>query len=118
MVYPKHQVLPSSPRKKVKTSTAAYDFKTSTTQTIDIASSFPDQANEFTVICEMLGDCSTMIATNISTIKKNEEENAKNTSMLNNKVGELLHHVKSLEQRSEDTKDQTKASNEDSIKLN
>ena len=91
MVYPKHQVLPSSPRKKVKTSTAAYDFKTSTTQTIDIASSFPDQANEFTVICEMLGDCSTMIATNISTIKKVEEENTKNTSMLNKTFGELLH---------------------------
>ena len=118
MVYPKHQVLPPSPHKKVKTSTVTNDFKTSTTQTIDIASNFSDQANEFTAICEMLGNYSTMIARNLSTIKTIEEENAKNTAMLNRKIGELVHHVKSLEQRLGDTEDQTKASNEDSAELN
>ena len=118
MVYPKHQVLPSSPRKKVKTSTAAYDFKTSTTQTIDIASNFSDEANYFTAICEMLVNCNTMIATNIAYIKKIEEENAKNTAMLDKKFDELVHHAKSLEQRLEDTEDRTNTSNEDSAELN
>ena len=66
----------------------------------------------------MLGNCKTMIAINISTIKTIEEENAKNTAMLNRKIGELVHHIKSLEQRLGDTEDQTKASNEDSAELN
>ena len=120
MVYPKHHALPTSPRKKVKTSTMANYFKTSTTTTIDVASSsnFSDQANKFAVICEMLGNCNTMIATNILTIRKIEEENAKNTAVLNKKFGELLHRVKNLEQRLGDTEDQTKASNEDSAELN
>ena len=90
----------------------------STTTTIDIAYNFSDQANEFAVICEMLSNCNIMIATDMSTTKTIEEENAKNTAMLDKTVGELIHHAKSLEQRLGGTKDQTKASNEDSAELN
>ena len=115
MVYPKHQALDPSARKKVKTSTTTND--TPTTTTIDIASKFSDQANESAVICEMLGNCYNDCYKYVNN-QDNWRGKCQEHSDLNKTVSELLHHIKSLEQRLEDTKDQIKASNEDSAELN
>ena len=41
----------------------------------------------------MLGNFNTMIATDTFSVKKMEEDNAKNTSILKNKFDALLHHI-------------------------
>ena len=64
MVYPKHLALPSSPRKKAKTSLTVNDFKTATTTTAAAASSLSYQAGEFAVTSKISRKHNSMIATN------------------------------------------------------
>ncbi len=122
MVYPKHQALPSSPHKKVKTSSVTNYFKASIAPTTDIASvsSDPrsDQTNAFHVICEMLGNYNAMMSTIAASSKKLEEESASNAATLNEKFDELLDHVERLERRVGDMEDGTEANAESGAEMN
>mmetsp|Transcript_22768 Transcript_22768/g.41081 ORF Transcript_22768/g.41081 Transcript_22768/m.41081 type:complete len:170 (-) Transcript_22768:86-595(-) len=119
MVYPKHQALSSTPpRKKVKTLTMSNNnFKTTATTTTDAASDDePYQENSFTVIYEMFSNYNTMLATNMLAIKKMKEKNAKDTALLNGKLGDILRRVRSLDRRLGDLEVETKANTENNVK--
>eukprot|EP00584_Thalassiosira_punctigera_P009253 CAMPEP_0172535940 /NCGR_PEP_ID=MMETSP1067-20121228/7767_1 /TAXON_ID=265564 ORGANISM="Thalassiosira punctigera, Strain Tpunct2005C2" /NCGR_SAMPLE_ID=MMETSP1067 /ASSEMBLY_ACC=CAM_ASM_000444 /LENGTH=164 /DNA_ID=CAMNT_0013320911 /DNA_START=34 /DNA_END=528 /DNA_ORIENTATION=- len=121
MVYPKHQALPSSPHKKAKTSTVTNDAETPIAPTTDAASDSSDprsdQANAFDVICEMLGNYNAMMSAIAASVKRLEEESAKNAALLNEKFDELLHRVERLEQRVGDIEDRTEANAESGAEM-
>mmetsp|Transcript_10026 Transcript_10026/g.18361 ORF Transcript_10026/g.18361 Transcript_10026/m.18361 type:complete len:163 (+) Transcript_10026:116-604(+) len=117
MVYPKHQALPSSSHKKIKSSAVGSDFETpATTTTTYAASDVSYRGGKFTVICDMLGNYNTMIAKGMSTIKKMEETTAKSNALMNEKFDDILQRIQSLDQRLGDIEFQTKTNAEDSVR--
>ena len=115
MVYPKQLVQPPSPPKEAKTPDTAY----STAKPDDVASSIiPRQADVFSIICDMMGNYNRMIEAHESSIKKIEEQHAKDTAKLTESFDALLQHVKGLEERLGEIEDQAKTSLRDGMRMN
>ena len=70
------------------------------------------QGDSLALVCNMIINCTAMIATNSSSVKKLEEASAKKAEAMDEKFGELIQHIKSLEERIKCIEGQTKANNE------
>ena len=65
-------------------------------------------------ICDILFSVNATIAQNVSSIKRLEEANIKNTEVMNEKFDTLIQHIRSLEDRLKGIEDKAKA-NADAI---
>ena len=110
MVYPKHQALPPSPHKKVKTFMNMFPYSaandemntTSPSSSSNLSSPSPSQVDTFSIIIEMMRNYNTMLENQRKSIKNLEDGYAKSTAMFINKFDVLLNHVKVLEERIKD----------------
>ena len=105
MVYPKHQALPPSPHKKVKTSTNMFPYSaandetntTSHSSSHNLSSSSPSQVDTFPIIIEMMKNYNTMLEMQRKSIKNLEDGYAKSTAMFVNKFDVLQERIKDIE---------------------
>ena len=75
----------------------------------DSFNTLPSEGDTLALVCNMIINCTAMIATNTSSIKKLEDASAKKAEASDEKIGELLHHIKSLEDRIKCIEGQTQA---------
>ena len=78
----------------------------------DSFNTLSSEGDSLALVCNMLINCTAMIATNTSSIKKLEEASAKKAEATDEKFAELLQHIKSLEERIKAIEGQTQANKE------
>ena len=78
----------------------------------DSFNTLSSEGDSLALVCNMLINCTAMIATNTSSIKKLEEASAKKAEAMDEKFAEFLQHIKSLEERINAIEGQTQANNE------